>query len=90
MADNVPPLTREEWMRRYEARLIEQHNFDAENAATLTAAASYEEAVDGGLGNDPESAADEEISYASDDEEDEGDADDEIDEDDDEDEDDGY
>lgn len=57
------PLTEDEWMRRLRARLLERGGDGADQVADCCSYAEWRE----GFENDPEGAADEEMSYWTDD-----------------------
>lgn len=54
-------LTKNEWLTRYKARFMERAGLDEAGAQCQAEAVSYEELVDG-FEEDPEGAADEEMS----------------------------
>lgn len=58
------PITEAEWMRRLRARLVARADEGADDVADAVSFAEWSD----GFENDPEGAADEEISYWSNDE----------------------
>lgn len=58
-------MTREEWFRRYRQRFIDQANLTEEQAQSCADAESFE-TLSEFFEDDPEGAADEEMSYWSD------------------------
>lgn len=59
-------LSQEEWLRRYKARIIDEADVTPECAQECADAATFAELAEG-WENDPEGAADEEMSYWMDD-----------------------
>lgn len=59
-------MSQEEWLYRYKARIIDEADVTEECAQECAAAAPFAE-LSKGWENDPEGAADEELSYWTDD-----------------------
>lgn len=60
-------LSKDEWLKRYAARIVDRAGLDQESAMAC-ALAGYEAELEGGdFGETPEDMADEEMSYFTDD-----------------------